>query len=240
MQTRDTETATAAAVGFHLLLRSQGTFGAKISDSSADGGQDSSGGKTSGQQQSSASWEVIQDSLNAGQHAMVGRAALNYHHRTGQRKRSGVGGGGIDGRDLAAAEYHTAAALQIEPTHHLAALNVGLLAENRGRLEEATAAYQRAALLAGEPNQQPSQPTAATAATQSAAQSPASSIRLHPDEGAAVSASNNLGNVLQTMGRWAEGLAAYEAALTLQPTHVEAWNNRGVALIGMRFPTRLI
>jgi tetratricopeptide (TPR) repeat protein len=171
-------------------------------------------------------------------------------------------------QELRLAERHTQAALRLEPSQHLAALNVGeqpnhggracspvhavawvysetdrwtgrwwltwgllrtgLLAENTGRLVEAAAAYSRAVELAGTITPSTDLPAAAAAATTSP---PPRQPIVRPDVAAVVSASNNLGNVLQMMGRWSEGLAAYESALTLQPGHAEAWNNRGVALL---------
>ena len=71
---RDIETATAAAVGFHLLLRSQGSFGTDNDPVNGVGGSLES---SPGSEQRDAPWKGVRNGLNAGQHAMVGRAALS-------------------------------------------------------------------------------------------------------------------------------------------------------------------
>ena len=118
--------------------------------------------------------------------------------------------------DRDGARYHTAAASILDPTGYAVYTNIALMAEQREAVEESVVAYRTAVRLARD----------SAARTRDAGVS-ARSIR----GGAA--ASNNLGNILQGVGRLREALEAYDATLELRPENAEAWNNRGVALFAV-------
>jgi tetratricopeptide (TPR) repeat protein len=115
--------------------------------------------------------------------------------------------------DREGARYHTAAAFTLNPKSHAVYTNIALMAEQRGVVPESVTAYRKAIDLAR-----------ASAAETPNTGAAAASIR------AAAASSNNLGNILQGVGRLREALDAYDATLELRPENAEAWNNRGVAL----------
>jgi tetratricopeptide (TPR) repeat protein len=55
-----------------------------------------------------------------------------------------------------------------------------------------------------------------------------------PTGHAAVEAFNDRGNILTSLGRFAEALASYDSALALDSSYLPAWNNRGVVLKEMK------
>lgn len=118
--------------------------------------------------------------------------------------------------DRDSARYHTAAASTLAPNSYSVYTNIALMAESREAVQESVTAYRTAVRLARDSATRTRDPSAS-----------ARSIR----GGAA--ASNNLGNVLQRVGRLGEALDAYDATLELRPENAEAWNNRGVALFAV-------
>lgn len=119
--------------------------------------------------------------------------------------------------DRDGARYHTAAAYKLDSKNYAVFLNIAMIAEQRDAVQESIGAYRKAFRLA----RSSAKKTRGTAAA-------ARSIR------GAAGASNNLGNILQVVGRLDEALNAYEATLKLRPENAEAWNNRGVALFAVR------
>ena len=109
--------------------------------------------------------------------------------------------------------------------------NLGVALQDRGRLAEAAASYERA--LKHRPNhveahsnlgntlQAQGKPEQAMACYRRA-------IALQPDF---AQAHSNLGNVLKIQGRLAEALDCYDRALALKPDYGEAHGNRGIVLL---------
>ena len=132
----------------------------------------------------------------------AGKFSDGVPHPLDARQHAAVGRAALSLGDRKGAKFYTRQALKLAPDSHAAQLNLALLAEQKGAQGESVAAYRRALKLA----------------------------RGGADVKAAAAAANNLGNLLQGMGRLEEALQAYDTTLELRPENAEAWNNRGVAL----------
>jgi protein O-GlcNAc transferase len=120
-------------------------------------------------------------------------------------------------------------ALKLKPDLAEACNNLGVVLQSQGKFAEALAAYERAVKL--RPGDIEAAYNRAVALQQQGNREEAERayrdiLRQSPNRFVYV----NLGGLLQEQGRLDEALAAFDAALTLDPDYAEAQFNRGVAL----------
>ncbi len=117
------------------------------------------------------------------------------------------------------------------PSAEMAWVNLGMLQQQAGRLDDALASYDAALALAPDTADVYANRGTALAAQgrfDDALASFATSVRLDPT---AAPAQNNLGNTLAAAGRRAEAVQAYEAALAIDPGYADAHGNLANVLV---------